>query len=79
MRTIRVGEANRQFYRVLKQVSAGEEFLLVSRGKAVATISPVKKADTSQLVARHLLFERLRSQATSGIRTWTRNELYERS
>lgn len=79
MRTVRAVDANRQFSSVLKQVSQGEEFLVISRGKPVATISPVKKADTSQLAARNLLLHRLRSQESTGVRNWTRDELYERS
>ncbi|TWJ19649.1 type II toxin-antitoxin system Phd/YefM family antitoxin [Geobacter argillaceus] len=79
MLTVRAVDANRHFSNVLKQVSQGEEFLVVSRGKPVATISPVRTADGSRLAARKMLFERLRSQETTGARTWTRDELYERT
>ncbi|MEI6703530.1 MAG: type II toxin-antitoxin system prevent-host-death family antitoxin, partial [Deltaproteobacteria bacterium] len=43
MQTLRATDANRQLSNVLKQVSQGEEFLVISRGKPVATILPVKK------------------------------------
>jgi len=79
MRTVRAVDANREFSSVLKRVSQGEEFLVISRGKPVATISPVKKANASQLAARNLLLDRLRSQEPTGVRNWTRDELYERS
>lgn len=78
MQTVRAVDANRQFSSVLKQVSQGEEFLVVSRGKPVATISPVRKADNAHVAARALLLERLGNQKTSGVRDWTRDELYER-
>lgn len=79
MQTVRAVDANRQFSRVLKQVSLGEEFLVISRGKPVATISPVKKADSAHVAARGMLLERLSSQAATGVRDWTRDELYERT
>lgn len=79
MQTVRAVDANRHFSNVLKQVSQGEEFLVVSRGKPVATISPVRKADNAHLSARELLLERLRSQESTGDRNWTRDELYERT
>lgn len=79
MQTVRAVDANRHFSSVLKQVSQGEEFLVVSRGKPVATISPVRKADNAHVAARGMLLDRLRDQEPTGVRTWTRNELYERT
>lgn len=78
MQTVRAVDANRHFSNVLKQVSQGEEFLVISRGKPVATIAPVKKADLSHSAARNLLLGRLAGQAATGGRSWTRDELYER-
>jgi prevent-host-death family protein len=79
MQTVRAVDANRQFSSVLKQVSQGEEFLVVSRGKPVATILPVRKADNSHVAARSQLLDRLSKQETTGVRNWTRDELYERT
>ncbi|MDD2732293.1 MAG: type II toxin-antitoxin system prevent-host-death family antitoxin [Desulfuromonadaceae bacterium] len=79
MQTVRAVDANRHFSNVLKQVSQGEEFVVVSRGKPVATILPIRKADNSHVTARNLLLERLRHQETIGVRAWTRDELYERT
>ena len=45
MQTVRAVDASRHFSYVLKQVSRGEEFVVVSRGKPVATILPIRKAD----------------------------------
>ena len=78
MQTVRAVDANRQFSSVLKQVAHGEEFLVISRGKAVATISPVRKADSAHLAARQQLLDRLANQEVTGSRNWTRDELYER-
>ena len=79
MQTVRAVDANRHFSSVLKQVSQGEEFLVVSRGKPVATILPVRESDGSRKAARKMLFDRLRSQETTGVRSWSRGELYERT
>jgi prevent-host-death family protein len=79
MQTVRAVDANRHFSSVLKQVSQGEEFLVISRGKAVATIAPVRKADNAHVAARGMLLERLNNQETTGVRNWTRDELYERT
>lgn len=79
MQTVRAVDANRHFSNVLKQVSQGEEFLIVSRGKPVATILPVKKADNAHVVAREMLLGRLNNQVPTGGRDWSRDELYERT
>lgn len=79
MQTVRAVDANRLFSSVLKQVSQGEEFLVVSRGKPVATILPVRKADNAHVAAREMLLERLGNQEATGVRNWTRDELYERT
>lgn len=79
MQTVRAVDANRHFSAVLKKVSQGEEFLVISRGKPVATIAPARKADSSRLAARGQLLDRLYCQEATGKRDWTRDELYERS
>jgi prevent-host-death family protein len=78
MQTVRAVDANRHFSSVLKQVSQGEEFLVISRGKPVATIAPVRNADNAHVAARKMLLERLNNQEATGVRNWTRDELYER-
>lgn len=78
MKTVRATDANRQFSSVLKKVSQGEEFIVVSRGKPVATIAPVRTTDRSRKAARKHLLERLRKQKPAGPRTWKRDELYHR-
>ncbi|MBN6745743.1 type II toxin-antitoxin system prevent-host-death family antitoxin, partial [Acidithiobacillus sp. MC2.1] len=40
MRTVTAADANRQFSSVLREVSQGETFTVVSRGRPVATIAP---------------------------------------
>jgi prevent-host-death family protein len=78
MRTVTAANANRQFSSVLRDVRQGETFIVVSRGKPVATIAPAKSADAERRSAKSALIERLRKQDASGGRNWTRDELYDR-
>ncbi len=77
MKTITASDANRHFSRVLREVQEGEVFLVVSRGKPVATIGAVKPGVEERRAARDALMERLRRQAVTGARSWTRDDLYE--
>jgi len=78
MRTVSAADANRHFSAMLKEVSRGARITVLSRGKPVAALVPVVEAQREQREARAGLLKRLRSQAVSGKRTWTREELYER-
>lgn len=78
MRTISAADANRHFSALLRDVSTGEVFTVLSRGRPVATIGPAYASVGGREAARLSLVERLRSQSPAGSRDWTRDELYER-
>jgi prevent-host-death family protein len=78
MKSVTAAEANRQFSRVLREVSQGETFTVVSRGKPVATISASNMATAQRLAAKASLLTRLHTQEATGSRDWSRDELYER-
>ena len=81
MKTVTAALANRNFSSLLKDVARGESVLVTSRGKPVATISPVDTvaADAAREQARQRLLAHLRQVRPSGVlRDWTRDELYER-
>jgi len=78
MKTISAAEANRQFSSVLREVSQGDVFTVVSRGRPVATIAPASVADAQRRNARSVLLARLHSQTIAGARNWKRDELYAR-
>lgn len=78
MRSVSAADANRHFSALLKEVSRGGRITVLSRGKAVAAIVPVTEMQRERREARNALLKRLRSQISSGRRTWTREELYER-
>lgn len=77
MKSISSADANRHFSAVLRDVSAGEEVVVVSRGKPVAKIIGVQAGDQTRLSAKVALLKRLRAQPASGARNWTRDDLYE--
>ena len=77
MKSISSADANRHFSALLRDVSAGEQVVVVSRGKPVAKIIGIHVGDQTRLSAKAALLKRLRSQPASGARNWTRNDLYE--
>ena len=77
MKSITAANANRHFSAMLRDVSSGEEIVVVSRGKPVARITAVKAGDASRQLAKAALLNRLRGQPALGARTWTRADLYD--
>ena len=77
MKTISAAEANRYFSSLLKEVSRGEEVLVVARGKPVARVLPYQTLSPGRVTARASLMKRLRGNRPSGKRNWKRPELYE--
>lgn len=78
MGTVSASEANRSFSALLRQVSRGERITVLSRGRPVATISPVQESAGSHRAAREALMARLQAQPPTdpGLR-WRRDELYD--
>lgn len=80
MKTISASQANRQFSAVLRSVTQGERITVTSRGKAVATIEPVRRqgATARPSAAKRRLLERLAGVSAIGSRDWARDDLYDR-
>ncbi len=78
MKTISAADANRHFSALLRDVSRGARITVTSRGKPVATIAAVDATEgRERAAARRALLSRLRTVPATGVRNWTRNELYE--
>lgn len=77
MKTVTASDANRQFSRILRDVSRGEVITVTSRGRPVAMITPAPVGGHRHEAARQRLLERLCQQKTTGARNWSRDELYE--
>jgi prevent-host-death family protein len=77
MKTVTAADANRNFSSLLREARHGEVYVVISRGKPVATIGPVESASSERHSAKESLLGRLRHEKVSGVRTWTRDELYD--
>jgi prevent-host-death family protein len=78
MKTVTATEANRDFSKLLEEVSAGDTIGITKRGKMIATINPVQRIDEETAraeVRKHLAW--LRQQPVLGIPRGGRDELYE--
>jgi prevent-host-death family protein len=75
-RSVSASEANRQFSRILREVSEGESYTVTSHGRPVARIVPAD-AVPDRAAARKRLFDRLQSQPLTPGPKWTREELYD--
>ena len=77
MKSISSTDANRHFSALLRDVSAGAEVVVVSRGTPVARIVGVRAGDQARLSAKVALVKRLRAQPAIGARNWKRSDLYD--
>lgn len=79
MKSVTAADANRQFSALLRRVAQGEQIVITTRGKPVATLAPlVATQDRVRDAAKARLLARLKTQPISGVaRTWTRDELYD--
>jgi prevent-host-death family protein len=77
MKTITSANANRNFSRLLKDVGNGHEITILSRGTPVAKIVSIKNAALHKNEMKRHLLARIKNQAVTGSRNWTRKELYD--
>ena len=78
MKTVSAAEANRHFSNLLRDVATGETITVLSRGKPVATIARAHGQASGRQHAKQRLLKRLQQQQSSGVRDWTRDDLYQR-
>jgi prevent-host-death family protein len=78
MKAVTSTEANREFSKLLREVAQGQTVQITSRGRPIATLSPVStRTAQRQAVAQAQLLARLAGLGSSGPRNWTRDELYD--
>lgn len=75
--TITATEANREFSRILREVSDGQTYIVTSHGRPVARIVPIDDDRAQRDAAWEALFARLENQPIRKIGPWTRDELYD--
>ena len=74
-RAISASEANQHFSELLREVSEGESFTVMSRGRPVARVTPVDRLAEKHSVRRLLDFVSALPVRHSG--DWSRGDLYE--
>lgn len=77
MKMITATEANRDFSKLLEEVTSGESIAITKRGRIVATMNPVSGKDEEAEAFKRAHLERLRRQPCLGIPRGTRDELYD--
>ncbi len=76
-KNISAAEANRQFSRILREVSDGHSYVVTSHGRPVAKIVPFAESMKRKEAAKARLLARLERQRVVDIGPWKRDELYE--
>lgn len=75
--TISATEANQRFSELLRRVSAGESFTILSRGRPVAEVRPVAPDLQAQGAAVRAMLDELKKLPKLSAHGWTRESLYE--
>ena len=79
---MQAAEANRNFSRVLREVTEGRSYLVTSHVRPVARIVPADAGaavvSEARAEARKRLLARLAEQPVVDVGPWTRDELHER-
>lgn len=73
-RAISASEANQRFSELLRDVAEGESFTVMSRGRAVARVSPIDRDGDRERVVDLLAYVRGLPIRHAG--QWTRDDLY---
>jgi prevent-host-death family protein len=79
-KTITLREANQGFSRYMREVEAGEEFVITRKGRPVGRLTPIggrRVLTPEQEEARARALERMKKGAPLGIKKFNRDEIYE--
>ena len=74
-RAISASEANQRFSEMLREVGQGESFVVMSRGRPVARMTPVGDVAAAPAIASLLGFLETLPLRQGG--EWTRDDLYQ--
>lgn len=75
-RAISASDANQRFSELLREVQEGESFIVTSRGRPVAKVTPVDSFD-QQGPAIHALLDFVAGLPRRRAEAWRREDLYE--
>jgi len=72
-KAVSVSDAKRRFWQLLREVRAGQSYLVTSRRRPVARLTPVPAQLARSSNALSSLLRRLRSQKVTAIGRWNKN------
>jgi prevent-host-death family protein len=72
--TITASQANQEFSKLLRQVQQGEDFVVLSRGRAVARVIPYTETKSDDGISR--LLGKLEQLPHRRLDNWSRDDLY---
>lgn len=76
-RTIKASEANQRFSEMLRQVQAGDSFVVLSRGRPVARVTPVDPKLQEQAERVRALSRKFKERPRLQAYGWKREDLYD--
>ncbi|MBV8778163.1 MAG: type II toxin-antitoxin system prevent-host-death family antitoxin [Alphaproteobacteria bacterium] len=79
-KTISLRDANQRFSRCIREVEAGEDFVITRNGRPVARLAPMgpsRRLTAEQEAARERALEIMREGQLLGTERFNRNEIYE--
>lgn len=76
-RAISASEANQRFSELLREVQAGNSYVVTSRGRPVAKMVPIDDTLGEQRAKTDELLDILRAQPFEAIGPWKREDLYD--
>lgn len=74
-KTISAAQANQGFSSLLREVQQGEDFIVLSRGRAVARVVPY--LDVPKSANLFAVVERLKQLPVRELADWKRDDLYQ--
>lgn len=72
--TITASQANQEFSKLLRQVQQGEDFVVMSRGRAVARVIPYAEEKPKNAISAML--KKLEQLPSRTLSDWSRDDLY---
>ncbi|MDO4683974.1 MAG: type II toxin-antitoxin system prevent-host-death family antitoxin [Lautropia sp.] len=76
-KSISASEANRHFSRLLRNVLAGDRYVITSHGRPVAQVTPVTDDTVASANRKAAFLEQLAAKPVIQADAWKRDDLYD--
>jgi antitoxin (DNA-binding transcriptional repressor) of toxin-antitoxin stability system len=75
MITMTETQANSDFTKIMKEIVSGNTVTILSKGRPIANITPIPQKPDKKLALKKL-YDHMSTIESTGIKKWTREELY---